>query len=70
MYEGMREIFRETMAGKEDCDGMLIQPWRLLDARVREDLEEARRAAASTVEFSFAQGIWRMRVRCERQAKM
>jgi hypothetical protein len=66
----MREILRETMTGKEDRDGMLIQPWRLLDARVREDSEETRRAAASTVEFSFAQGIRRMKVRCERQAEM
>jgi Subtilase family len=48
-YDGMREVFRETMAGKEDRRDMLIQPWRLLDARLRDDLEEARHVAASTL---------------------
>jgi len=48
-YEGMREVFRETMAGNEDRRDMLVQPWRLLDARLRDDLEEARVVAASTL---------------------
>lgn len=48
-YEGMREVFLETMAGKEDRMDMLIQPWRLLDARLRDDLEEAPVVASSTL---------------------
>ncbi|KAI1111129.1 hypothetical protein F5Y14DRAFT_328140 [Nemania sp. NC0429] len=47
-YEGMREVFRETMAGRDVDKHMLIQPWRLFDAREEErDLEKQRVAAAS-----------------------
>jgi subtilisin family serine protease len=56
-YDGMHEVFRATMQDPEVREYMLIQPWRLFDAREAEEAEDARLAAgrrlASAIQKEF-----------------
>lgn len=59
-YDGMDEVFRATMKGRDSRDYMLIQPWELLDVRVGEDAEEARLAAGRMLALAMRKefGTW------------